>query len=158
MLDSLGDISITFDRLGDQAHWTNDRKFHPEVIRQFGELIARLKKFIPGLEPPLNAEKAEAYLAGAEDWYVRNDFHQMLAVCCYGLAQSPHHPLLFHRAAQALIAQGAISLAIDVLDHALWVNPGNQSARQDLETLRAMPEAFQRGWKQLPLLEQPPPE
>ncbi len=98
-------------------------------------VMGELKRYVPGLELPTNADIACAFAASAEMALRDDNNHDALSFALRGLAGAPHNPRLWHLAASASVNCGAIELAIQMLDHSLWIHPGFGAARQDYQAL-----------------------
>jgi hypothetical protein len=67
----------------------------------------------------------------------RGDEREALVRSLRGLSYAPHDPTLFYIAASACFEMGGVEVALRLLYHTIWIHPGHQAARDDLESLSA---------------------
>ena len=131
----LGDITRAFAQLADRALTMKSAGLDPFVAGTLRLALRELELYIPGLEPPQNAEAARAFGDAAEIAIRNGDEREALSYALRGLSCSPHDPTLWYLAGSACIELGGIETAIRMLHHALWIHPGHREARRDLESL-----------------------
>lgn len=134
---SLQDILDAFERLADRITASPSSRLDPFVSVSLRRACEELRRYIPGLEPPPDAEAARFLARAAYAALEDNDVREALARSLRGLAFAPHHPGLFFVASSACFEFGAVEDAIRLLRHALWIHPGHAAARRDLEALTA---------------------
>lgn len=102
--------------------------------------LAELELRIPGLEEPPNADAAASFLTAGREALERGEEREALAYALRGMSCSPHDPHLSFLAATSCIELGSVETALRLLYHTLWIHPGHQAARRDLEALTAFLE------------------
>jgi hypothetical protein len=105
----------------------------------------RAKRHIPGLYTPPDVGAAAALASASADALRRGKLRAGLARALRGLSFAPHHPELHYLAASATLQLGAAEEAVRLLQHALWIHPGFEPARRDLEALSAFHEEAPAG-------------
>jgi hypothetical protein len=136
-LPTLDDITNAFADLAQRVSRSNGGTLEPYVHQALRDVAFHLELHIPGLEPPPDAEIAQALARASQAALDRGDTCDSLAHALRGLAHSPHDPGLFYLVASACFEYGAVELAIRMLYHTLWINPGHRPARADFEALSA---------------------
>jgi len=134
---SLEDLAQAFYRLADRVEETERVVMEPYVEQQLRDAVFHLELHIPGLDPPFDADAAQALAKAAEAALERGNERDALARSLRGLSHAPHDPRLFYVAASACFESGAVELALRMLCHTLWIHPGHRAARADLEALSA---------------------
>ncbi len=136
-LPTLQDILDAFERLAERVAVSPTSRLDPFISGSLRRACDELRRFIPGLDTPPDADAARflarASYAALED----GDAREALARALRGLSFAPHHPGLFFAAASACFEYGAVEDAIRLLRHTLWIHPGHVAARRDLEALSA---------------------
>jgi hypothetical protein len=110
----------------------------PVVRAGIRRAVDELERFIPGLDPVPDAEGARHMVSAAGNALLAGRPRIALARSLRGLSYSPHHPELHYLAASACFELAAASEAISLLAHTLWINPGHEKARSELDTLSTL--------------------
>jgi hypothetical protein len=134
---SLDEIAVVFAHLADRVATERARTLDPIVRLSLGRAVAELKRHIPGLYTPPDVGAAAALASASVDALRRGKLRAGLARALRGLSFSPHHPELHYLAASGCLQLGAAEEAVRLLQHALWIHPGYEPARRDLEALSA---------------------
>ena len=134
---SLEDLAQAFLSLADRVEETERVVMEPYVEQQLRDAVFHLELYIPGFDPPFDADAAQALAKAAEAALERGSERDALARALRGLSHAPHDPRLFYVAASACFESGAVELALRLLCHTLWIHPGHRAARADLEALSA---------------------
>lgn len=134
-MPTLEEIAHVFERLAERVEASDRIILEPYVEKSLRDAMFHLERHIPGLEPPFDYHGARAMERAALAALERGDEREALARALRGLAQAPHDPALFYAAGSACFECGAVELALRMLCHTLWINPGHQEARADLEAL-----------------------
>jgi predicted Zn-dependent protease len=137
---SLDEIAVVFAHLADRVAAERARTLDPVVRLSIARAVTELRRHIPGLFTPPDADAAAALASASTDALRRGRLRAALARALRGLSFSPHHPELHYLAANACLQLGAAEEAVRLLQHALWIHPGYLPARQDLESLAAFHE------------------
>jgi len=136
-LPNLQDILDAFERLAERVSAYPASRLDPFVSGSMRRACEELRRFIPGLDDPPDADTARFLARAANSALEEGDAREALARSLRGLSFSPHHPGLFFAAATACFEYGAVEDAIRLLRHTLWIHPGHTGARRDLESLSA---------------------
>jgi hypothetical protein len=136
-LPSLQDILDAFERLAERVAVSPTSRLDPFVSASMRRACEELRRFIPGLDTPPDADAARFLARAAYAALEDGDSREGLARALRGLSFAPHHPGLFFAAASACFEYGAVEDAIRLLRHTLWIHPGHVAARRDLEALSA---------------------
>lgn len=134
---TIDDIASGFASLADRVSASRAPVLERYVFRTLRDLMAYLELHIPGLVPAPDAEAAHAMESATQAALDRGREREALARALRGLSFAPHNPNLFHLAASACFELGAVELAVRLLYHTLWIHPGHQTARADLNALLA---------------------
>ena len=134
---SLDEIAVVFAHLADRVAAERARTLDPIVRLSMGRALIELKRHIPGLYTPPDVGAAAALASASADALRRGKLRAGLARALRGLSFAPHHPELHYLAASASLQLGAAEEAVRLLQHALWIHPGYEPARRDLEALSA---------------------
>ena len=137
---SLDEIAVVFAHLADRVAAERARTLDPIVRLSMGRALIELKRHIPGLYTPPDVGAALALASASADALRRGKLRAGLARALRGLSFAPHHPELHYLAASACLQLGAAEEAVRLLQHALWIHPGYEPARRDLEALSAFNE------------------
>ncbi len=140
---SLDEIAVVFAHLADRVAAERARTLDPVVRLSMTRALSELRRHIPGLYTPPDVGAAAALVSASADALRRGRLRAGLARALRGLSFAPHHPELHYLAANACLQLGAAEEAIRLLQHALWIHPGYQPARRDLEALSAFHEQAQ---------------
>lgn len=138
---SLDEIAVVFAHLADRVAAERARTLDPIVRLSLGRALNELKRHIPGLYTPPDVGAAAALAAASADALRRGRLRAGLARALRGLSFSPHHPELHYLAATACLQLGAAEESVRLLQHTLWIHPGYEPARRDLEALSAFDES-----------------
>jgi hypothetical protein len=136
-LPTMQDILDAFERLSERVAAAPSSRLDPFVSASLRRACEELRRFIPGLEPPPDADAARFLSRAAYAALEDGDSREGLSRALRGLSFAPHHPGLFFAAASACFEYGAVEDAIRLLRHTLWIHPGHVSARRDMEALTA---------------------
>ena len=134
---SLDEIAVVFAHLADRVAAERARTLDPIVRLSMGRALTELKRHIPGLYTPPDVGAAAALASASADALRRSKLRAGLARALRGLSFAPHHPELHYLAASACLQLGAAEEAVRLLQHALWIHPGYEPARRDLDALSA---------------------
>ncbi len=137
---SLDEIAVVFAHLADRVAAERARTLDPIVRLSMGRALTELKRHIPGLYTPPDVGAAVALASASADALRRGKLRAGLARALRGLSFAPHHPELHYLAASACLQLGAAEEAVRLLQHVLWIHPGYEPARRDLEALSAFHE------------------
>lgn len=138
---SLDEIAVVFAHLADRVAAERARTLDPIVRLSLGRALNELRRHIPGLYTPPDVGAAAALASASADALRRGKLRAGLARALRGLSFSPHHPELHYLAATACLQLGAAEESVRLLQHALWIHPGYEPARRDLEALSAFDES-----------------
>jgi hypothetical protein len=139
-LPTQDDITRALAGLADRVSISTSDLLDPYVFQALRDVAYHLELHIPGLEPPPDAEAAEALTRAAQLALDRGNEREALSRALRGLSFAPHDPGLFYLAASACFELGSVELALRLLYHTLWIHPGHHAARADLESLTAFLE------------------
>ena len=142
---TLEDISRAFVDLADRVAASEAERLDPDVYDNLRDLTYHLELHIPGLETPPDSEAAHALARAAQAALERGSERDALARALRGLSFAPHDPVLFYIASSACFEFGSTELALRLLYHTLWIHPGHQAARMDLEALAAFLDDSEEG-------------
>jgi predicted Zn-dependent protease len=141
----INDVTRALAQLADRVLAEKTVGLDPFVVSTLKLVMRELELYIPGLEPPVNAEAAKAFGEAAEIAIRNGDEREALSYTLRGLSCSPHDPLLWYLAGSACIEVGGIETAMRMLHHALWIHPGHVDARRDLEALTSFFDGAEGG-------------
>ncbi len=153
----LEDLLVALEHLADRVQNGRGPRLDPFVTSTLRRVSDALRRYVPGLDLPPDADAARflsrAAFAALED----NDAREAMARALRGLSFAPHHPGLFYVVASACFEFGAVEDAIRLLRHTLWIHPGHAAARHDLEALVAYRDGRSRDAVELPDWAHEPP-
>src|SRR5262245_7738191 len=112
-----------------------DPTLDPVIRAGIRRAVDELEQFIPGRDPATDAEGARHMVSAAGNALLAGRARIALARALRGLSYAPHHPELHYLAASACFEMAAPSEAISLLAHTLWIHPGHEKARRELDTL-----------------------
>ncbi len=112
---------------------------------QILQVTEQLERFIPGLDPPDDLDAARQLAAAAAAALVHGRPRIALARALRGMAYAPHHAELHYLASSACFELAAATEAVRLLAHTLWINPGHEKARCEMQALSASDDAGS-GW------------
>jgi hypothetical protein len=135
---SLAELAVVFTHLADRVVSDPGPTLAPIICTSLRRAVVELECFIPGLDPPPDAKTARILAVAAAAAMERSEAREALARALRGLAFAPHHPELHYIAASACFELGAATDALLLLGHVLWIHPGHEGARRDLESLSMM--------------------
>ena len=115
---------------------TLDLEIRDEILHVLDEL----ERFIPGLEPPSDLGAAQQLTSAAAAALVHNRPRIALGRALRGLSYAPHHAELHYLASSACFELAAITEAVRLLAHTLWINPGHEKARREMDLLAGCDE------------------
>ena len=134
---TMDDILDALERLADRVAGAPVSHLDSFVSISLRRACEELRRHIPGLETPPDAEAARFLARAAYAALEDGDMREALSRSLRGLSFSPHHPGLFYVASSACFEFGAVEDAVRLLRHTLWIHPGHESARRDLKALSA---------------------
>jgi len=132
---SMDEILSALERLAERVSAGSSTRFDGFVSLSLRRACEELRRFIPGLDTPPDAEGARTMARAAHAALEDGDAREALARSLRGISLSPHHPALFYLAASACFEFGAVEDAVRLLRHTLWIHPGHRPARRDLSAL-----------------------
>lgn len=132
---TLNDVTRALAHLADRVLTRKSLGLEPYVSHTLKLVMGELEMLIPGLDPAPNAEAARAFAEAAEIALRDGDEREALSYALRGLSCSPHDPVLWYRAGAACVEAGSLEMAMRLFWHALWINPGYEAARRDLDSL-----------------------
>lgn len=132
---SMEEILDALERLADRVASGQGPRLEGFVSLSMRRACEELRRFIPGLDLPPDAEAARFMSRSAHAALEDGDAREALARSMRGLSLSPHHPGLFYLAASACFEFGSVEDAVRLLRHTLWIHPGHEQARRDLSAL-----------------------
>ncbi|MFI5372702.1 MAG: hypothetical protein ACHQ52_14185 [Candidatus Eisenbacteria bacterium] len=139
---NLHDIAVVLSHLAERVAADPGPGLDPVVTASLRRAIDELRRHVPGLYEPLDAEAARAHRIAGESALRDGRHRESLAHALAGLAYAPHDPNLHYLAASSCFELGAARDAIELLQHVLWIHPGHPQARLDLESLAAYTEGL----------------
>lgn len=132
---TLNDVTRALAHLADRVLTRKSMGLEPYVTHTLKLVMGELELLIPGLDPAPNAEAARAFAEAAESALRDGEEREALSYALRGLSCSPHDPVLWYRAGSACVEVGSLEIALRLLWHALWINPGYADAHRDLDAL-----------------------
>ena len=108
-----------------------------DVRDEILNVTEELERFIPGLDPPPDANAAKKMTSATAAALARGRPRVALSRALRGLSYSPHHPELYYLASSACFELAAATEAVRLLAHTLWINPGHDKAREEMKALAA---------------------
>jgi len=132
---TLEEILAALERLGDRVASGGSTRLDGFVSLSLRRACEELRRFIPGLDLPPDAEGARFLARAAHAALEDGNAREALANALRGMALAPHHPGMFYLAASACFEYGAVEDAVRLLRHTLWIHPGHRPARRDLSAL-----------------------
>ena len=141
----LSDVTRALAQLADRVLAEKTPGLDPFVASTLKLVMRELEMYIPGLDPPANADAAKAFSEAAEIAIRGGDEREALSYALRGLSCSPHDPSLWYLAGSACIEAGGVETALRMLHHALWIHPGHRDARRDLEALTSFFDGAEGG-------------
>ena len=112
-----------------------DPTLDPVIRAGIRRAVDELERFIPGLDPVPDAEGARHMVSAAGNALLAGRPRVALSRSLRGLSYAPHHPELHYLAASSCFELAAASEAVSLLAHTLWIHPGHEKARRELDTL-----------------------
>jgi hypothetical protein len=134
-LPSLEELALLYAHLADRVAADPDAPIDPTVAASVDQAVGSLRQYIPGLEPPPDAQAARILAASASAALAHGRPGDALARALRGLSFAPQHPELHRLTGSACLEMGAARAGVASLVHALWVHPGYDAAREELDTL-----------------------
>jgi hypothetical protein len=132
---TLDEILAALERLGDRVAASSASRLDGFVSLSLRRACEELRRFIPGLDLPPDAEAARFLARASHAALEDGDARESLSRALKGMALAPHHPGLYYLAASACFEFGAVEDAVRLLRHTLWIHPGHRPARRDLSAL-----------------------
>lgn len=134
---SLVEIAAVLGHLSDNVSRDSGANLDPILSAALLRAVTELRRHIPGITPPPDPATARWFATGARVALSNGEPRHALASAIAGLAHAPHDPELHYLAGSACFELGAVKAALAEISLALWVHPGFESARRDLEALSA---------------------
>jgi len=134
-LPSLEELALLYAHLADRVATDPDAPIDPTVAASVDQAVGALRRYIPGLEPPPDAQAARILAASATAALAHGRPGDALARALRGLSFAPQHPELHRLTGSACLELGAARAGVASLVHALWIHPGYEAAREELDTL-----------------------
>ncbi len=134
---TLSEIALVFSRLADRVAEHEQIVLDPYVEQALRDAMFHLELQIPGWEPPFDTDASRAMTKAAQESLERGNEREAMSRALRGLSFAPHDPVLFYLLGSACFESGSVELALRLLCHTLWINPGHADARADLEALSA---------------------
>ncbi len=138
---TLNDVTRALAHLADRVLTHKSVGLEPYVAHTLKLVMGELELLIPGLDPAPNAEAARAFAEAAEIALREGEEREALSYALRGLSCSPHDPVLWYQAGSACVEVGSLEMALRLLWHALWINPGYADAHRDLAALTSFFDA-----------------
>ena len=132
---SMDEILDALERLSERIASGSGPRLEAFVSLSLRRTCEELRRYIPGLDTPPDADAARFVTRAAHAALEDGDAREALARAVRGLALSPHDPGLFYLAASACFEFGSVEDAVRLLRHTLWIHPGHRHARRDLSAL-----------------------
>jgi hypothetical protein len=132
---TLEEILAALERLGDRVATGASSRLDGFVSLSLRRACEELRRYIPGLDLPPDAEGARFMARAAHAALEDGNAREALSRALRGMALAPHHPGLYYLAASACFEFGAVEDAVRLLRHTLWIHPGHRPARRDLSAL-----------------------
>ena len=133
----MGEILWEFRTLAERAMFSLGPPLDPFIEGMLRICMKDIKsQYAPRPEVSLNSEAAEHHLLSSQRADDAEQYPEALSHALRGLVYSPHSPDLWHAAASAVVGQWRIDLAIEMLEHVLWIDPERESAKEDLAYLK----------------------
>jgi hypothetical protein len=143
---SMGDICTAFRDLADELSELDEQPMLDAGVEQtIRHLLDDLEHFIPGLDRVPDADAGQAMARAARSALERGKEREAAVRALRGLSFSPHDPTLHYVLSSACFEAGSVELAFRLLCHSLWIHPGYQAARADLESLTAFLDGGDEG-------------
>jgi tetratricopeptide (TPR) repeat protein len=138
---TVNDVTRALAHLADRVLTHKSVGLEPYVAHTLKLVMGELEMLIPGLDPAPNAEAARAFAEAAEIALREGEEREALSYALRGLSCSPHDPVLWYQAGSACVEVGSLEMALRLLWHALWINPGYADAHRDLAALTSFFDA-----------------
>ena len=132
---SMAELLDALERLGDRVAGASSSRLDGFVSLSMRRACEELRRFIPGLDAPPDAEAARFLARASHAALEDGDAREALARALRGMSLAPHNPGLTYLAASACFEFGAVEDAVRLLRHTLWLHPGHRPARRDLSAL-----------------------
>ena len=140
-LPSIEELTMLYAHLADRVSADPDAPVDPTVAATVDQAIGMLRRYIPGLDAPPDAQAARILAASASAALSHGRPGDALARALRGLSFAPQHPELHRLVGSACLELGAARAGVASLIHALWIHPGYEDAREELDTLHFSAEA-----------------
>ena len=134
-LPSLEELALLYAHLADRVADDPDAAIDPTVAASVDQAVGALRRYIPGLEPAPDAQAARILAASASAALAQGRPGDALARALRGLSFAPQHPELHRLTGSACLELGAARAGVASLVHALWIHPGYEAAREELDSL-----------------------
>jgi len=134
---TLDELQAVLASLAHRVLTDSSSRLDAEIRDEILCVVDELERFIPGLDPPADLDSAEQLGSASAVALMHGRPRVALARALRGLSHAPHHAELHYLASSACFELAAITEAVRFLAHALWVNPGHQKARCEMDLLSA---------------------
>jgi hypothetical protein len=141
---SLAEIAAVLGQLSEHVVADSGVSLDPVLAAAIVRASLELRRHIPGLAPAPDPVAARQFAATARAALASDDGRPALAAAIAGLSRAPHDPELHYLVGSACFELGAVKPALTEIGLALWIHPGYDVARRDLEALSAFWQS-QRG-------------
>lgn len=116
----------------------------PRYLRMgLGAIVRELRRGIPGLKKPIFQARASNLARLAGEYMMAGQYPRAICRILRSLADSPYDPRLWRQCAIQIWdiwdVEGS-DLTIEQLEFAIWINPGYQQAKDDLEEIQYLLE------------------
>jgi hypothetical protein len=134
-LPSLEELALLYAHLADRVASDPDATIDPTVAASVDQAVGALRRYIPGLDPAPDAQAARILAASATAALAQGRPGDALARALRGLSFAPLHPELHRLTGSACLEMGAARAGVASLMQALWIHPGYEAARDELNAL-----------------------
>lgn len=134
---TLSEIASVLGSLSENVSRDSGASLDPILSSAILRASTELRRHIPGLVPAADPAAARRFATASRASLSSGNSRRALAAAVTGLAHAPHDPELHYLVGSACFELGAVKAALSEIGLALWVNPGYEHARRDLEALTA---------------------
>lgn len=126
------DVGRTMRNLADRVAEDPFGPLPPYVRKTLQFVIEELKLRIPGLQSTPNQSAADELLERAQRAAANGRFRDSLSLTVRGLAASAFDARLWRQLGNLCWELDDANFALQLLEFALWINPGYEGARSDM--------------------------
>lgn len=134
---TLDELMIVLSHTADRVRADREPTLDPIVRLSLGRAIVELKRYVPGLHASPDIGAASAFESESRSALHDRKPRKGLYRALLGLSLAPHDPGLWHLVATACLEMREDDLTVLLLQHSLWINPGQESVRNDLHAMCA---------------------